>query len=95
MQTVLSETLKTTLDNKAETSFTFKVSGVKNFFSVDMLRFSETFFVRNMPFYVELVYRDGTGEEEPRLEAYLHCDYKASKSTHFSVETKVEFRLIR
>lgn len=95
LKTEMSEMMKTSLNNKPEIRFTFKVSGLKGFFCPDQVRFSETFFVRGFPWYIELVYRGCQDEADARLEAYLHCDYKAPKSTRFAIETKVEFRLIR
>lgn len=95
MQSTLRETLIASLNNRPEFHFTFRVSGLKSFFQPDQKRSSETFFVRGLPWYIELIYRGCRGEADARLEAYLHCDYRAPKSSRFSIETKVELRLIR
>lgn len=91
----MSEIIKTSLNNNAEISHTFQISDLKSFFNKERVRYSETFFVRNMPFYLEVLYRDERDEPDEHLEVYLHCDFDPPKSTRFSVRTKVEFRLIR
>lgn len=92
IQGLMTDVINTSLNNNAEISYTFKISDLRSFFNKEMVRFSETFFVRNIPFYMEVLYRD---QPTGHLECYLHCDFEPPKSTRFALKTKVEFRLIR
>lgn len=80
-------------NSRSEATFTFKITGVTNFFSLKDNRLSEPCYVRNLPWKIMAMPRFAPDRQSKSLGFFLQCNGE-SESINWSCNASAELRLL-